>query len=100
MQANSSQTKEAAARLVLTDPLRLVSMLWVSLGFNLLPNDQKHHHEHKDVITGLCRGWRWAVYILLGSRGRLSTAMEWNYLWDHPHPQAGLSPPTEGSLWL
>ena len=64
--------KEATARLVLTDPLRLVSMLWVSLGFNLLPNDQKHHHEHKDVIMGLCRGWRQAVCILLGSRGRFS----------------------------
>lgn len=44
--------KEAASRLVLTDPLR-PSVRAVGLsGFYLLPNDEKHQHEHKVAITG------------------------------------------------
>ena len=56
--------KEATARLVLTDPLRLVSMLWVSLGFNLLPNDQKHRSTCASSVLTLERKGREQIRVV------------------------------------
>lgn len=45
--------KEAAVRMLLIDPLRSnVHAVGLSR-FDFSPNDQKHHDEHKDVVTGL-----------------------------------------------
>lgn len=51
----------------------------------------------KMLLWGFAEGEIAGVHPCLGPEAGFPRAMEWNYLWDHPHPKAGLSLPLKAA---